>query len=342
MKTILLIDNSDDLKITKQLLELNDYKVYAANNGKIGIVLAIEEHPDLVICDVNIQGFSGYGVLRILKMNHETSDIPFIFLSENKNIRKGMSMGADDYLIKPFDKDDLLTAIKTRIDKIKQVRSNIRTSANEVENKVELASIIEGKKVKVLGEKQVAYAEGDSPNYLYYILKGEIKTIKTDIYGKIFVNDIYEPGNYFGYKALLLESEYTESAIALKRSEVVLIPKKDFWMLLKSNRQIAALFIRMLAKNLSSKGERLLQMAYTPVRERVATALLQLKNNKENSGDLSNHIKISREDMASLVGTVRVSLNKVIAEFKNEGLIDADRKNIIIKNESALKRVIEH
>lgn len=121
MKKILLIeDNSDVRENTSEILELAGYKVISAPNGKIGVEQAQAEKPDLIICDIMMPELDGYGVLEILGKQKETAGIPFIFLSaktEKRDIGKGMDLGANDYLTKPFDDTDLLHAVETRLSK---------------------------------------------------------------------------------------------------------------------------------------------------------------------------------------------------------------------------------
>src|SRR4051812_6136627 len=111
-KHILLIeDNKEMRENTCEILELSNYKVTTAENGKIGVEKAQAEKPDLIICDVMMPVLDGYGVLHMLSKNRETANIPFIFLSakaERSDFRKGMEMGADDYVTKPFDDIELL------------------------------------------------------------------------------------------------------------------------------------------------------------------------------------------------------------------------------------------
>ena len=121
MKKILLIeDNSDVRENTSEILSLANYDVVVAENGKIGVDLAQRINPDLIICDIMMPALDGYGVLHILSKNESTAGIPFIFLTaktEKSDIRKGMNLGADDYLTKPFDDTDLLNAIEARLRK---------------------------------------------------------------------------------------------------------------------------------------------------------------------------------------------------------------------------------
>src|SRR5690349_12040541 len=121
MKKILLIeDNNEVRENTTEILQLAGYDVVTASNGKIGVELAQKENPDLIICDIMMPELDGYGVLHILSKKPETARIPFIFLTaktEKSDVRKGMALGADDYLTKPFDDTDLLNAIEARLRK---------------------------------------------------------------------------------------------------------------------------------------------------------------------------------------------------------------------------------
>jgi DNA-binding response OmpR family regulator len=135
MKKILLIeDNAEVRENTAEILELAKYQVVAAENGKIGVEMAVKEKPDLIICDIMMPLLDGYGVLHMLSKQAETASIPFIFLTaktERTDIRKGMEMGADDYLTKPFDDIELLNAIETRFRKQEMVKKEF-SNASEV------------------------------------------------------------------------------------------------------------------------------------------------------------------------------------------------------------------
>src|ERR1700712_1967967 len=126
MKTILIIeDNAEVRENTAEIIELANYKVITADNGKTGVELALKEKPDLVICDIMMPVLDGYGVYHLMSKHKETATIPFIFLtakSEKADFRKGMEMGADDYIMKPFDGIELLNAIEIRLKKNKLLK----------------------------------------------------------------------------------------------------------------------------------------------------------------------------------------------------------------------------
>ncbi|MCA6407955.1 MAG: response regulator, partial [Cytophagales bacterium] len=122
-KILIIEDNLEVRENTAEILELAQYKVITAENGKTGVELAIKGKPDLIICDIMMPVLDGYGVLHMLSKNPETAAIPFIFLtakSEKSDYRKGMELGADDYITKPFDDTQLLNAIEIRLKKSAQ------------------------------------------------------------------------------------------------------------------------------------------------------------------------------------------------------------------------------
>ena len=128
MKKILVIeDNKDVRENIAEILELSGYKVEQAINGKEGATKAKYLLPDLIVCDIMMPELDGYGVLNLLSSESITSSIPFIFLTakaELNDMRKGMNMGADDYITKPFEDAELLKAIEVRLGKVSAIKSD--------------------------------------------------------------------------------------------------------------------------------------------------------------------------------------------------------------------------
>lgn len=345
MKKILLIEDNEDVReTTAEILELADYDVSTAENGKVGVELAKNQKPDLIICDIMMPDLDGYGVLRILSKNTETANIPFIFLTakaEKSDMRKGMNMGADDYITKPFEEAELLEAIETRLKRSSDLRKDFKGDLQSLEQFIDsargiqdLADLPKDRKTKGFSKKEAIFRENDFANYLYFVVKGKVKCFKTDEYGKELVTDIFSTGDFIGYMSLLEDGDYSETAIAMEATEVAIIPKQDFLSLLQKNRDVANQFIKMLAGNVLEKETRLLQLAYAPVRERVADALLKLMAKENDAAKL----KISREDLASIVGTAKESLIRMLSEMKKEGLIESEGQSITILDHVALKR----
>ncbi len=129
MSKILLIEDQEDiLDDLKTLLSSENFNVYTAATGENGVVLAKSYQPDLIISDIMLPGIDGYQVFTLLKDDEKTAHIPFIFLTakvERQDLRKGMGLGADDYIFKPYDADDILKAIKTRLMKHAAIKEKI-------------------------------------------------------------------------------------------------------------------------------------------------------------------------------------------------------------------------
>ncbi len=125
MRKILVIEDEPQMRRNLvTILRLEQYQPLPAENGATGIELARSEIPDLILCDVMMPALDGYGVLKELHNDPATMNIPFIFLTakgERADVRSGMNLGADDYLVKPVDKTDLLRAIQTRLARAEQL-----------------------------------------------------------------------------------------------------------------------------------------------------------------------------------------------------------------------------
>ena len=172
MKKILLIEDNPEVRDnTMEILTLANYDVITAENGRVGVELAQREKPDLIICDIMMPELDGYGVLHILSKNDQTAAIPFIFLTaktEKADIRKGMNLGADDYLTKPFDDTDLLNAIEARFRKNAMQQKQYDASPEGLDNFIKDARAIlnlkdlgKDRKVKMVKKKTEIYSEGD-------------------------------------------------------------------------------------------------------------------------------------------------------------------------------------
>lgn len=340
-KILVIEDNLEVRENLTEILELSDYLVLEAEDGTEGVEIASREKPDLIICDVMMPRLDGFGVLNILSKKNDTASIPFIFLTakaEKSDFRRGMNLGADDYITKPFYKDELLAVVETRLRKSEQVRKHFdRTDQalgafiNEAKGYEELKKLSDQRKVKQYKKRETIYEEGDYPRYLYFIKQGTIKIFKTNESGKEYIIDVLKEGDFLGYVDLIKDTPYTESAAALDDAELSLIPKDDFSALLYGNRDVSSQLIRMLANDIADKEEQLLQLAYNSVRKRVADAVLFLS---EKEG--KNEINILRDDLARIVGTAKESVIRMLTEFKNDGYIDIVEGSITIKDRQKL------
>ncbi len=350
MKKILLIeDNVDVRENTAEILTLANYHVVTAQNGKEGVEQAQQNAPDLIICDIMMPVLDGYGVLHMLSKNPDTATIPFIFLTakaERSELRKGMEMGADDYITKPFDDIELLNAIESRLKRKDLFAKTFTKSVEGLNEFIESAKTFDD--LKKLSEqeepvkfkkKENIYSEGSHPRGVYFVNKGKIKCFKTNEQGKEFITGLYKEGDFLGYMDLLQEGRYADSAAALEDTEVCLIPKDDFFSLIYKNAQVSRSFIKIISDNLKEKEDQLIKLAYNSVRKRVAEALITLYNRYGNNAGSSFSMNIPREDLASLAGTATETTIRVLGDLKDEHLIEVKGSNITVLNIDALQRL---
>ncbi|MCB9235369.1 MAG: response regulator [Bacteroidia bacterium] len=350
IRILLIEDNEDVRETTAEILELANYTVYTAENGREGIQKAKELVPDLIICDIMMPEKDGYEVLYYLGRDPKTSTIPFVFLtakSEKGDIRHGMNLGADDYLTKPFEELDLLNCIETRLEKAKIFQKEFSKSAegvvefiNEARGLKELEGLSGDKKLKSFKKGDGIYWEGDFPHFIYYIQSGRAKATKMNADGKELIIHVYKPGDFLGYLSILKDVNYTESLIALDDVEAFRIPRQDFLDLLNKNRDVAARMIKLLSGELIEKEEELLALAYDSVRQRTAKALLMLWERYSEGENASPKLVIAREELANIVGTAKETVIRMISEFKDEGLIRMEGRKIVIDHPEKLAKII--
>jgi CRP-like cAMP-binding protein/CheY-like chemotaxis protein len=349
-KSILVIDDNSDIREnTAEILDLAGYKTFTAENGKKGVDIAIKEKPAVIVCDIMMPELDGYGVLHLLRKNPDTQNIPFIFLTaktERSDFRKGMEMGADDYITKPFDDIELLNAIEVRLKRSEILESSYASSQQglsqfikDVKDSGLLKHLSEQYDVESYPKKQTVYQEGKRPRFLYYLTKGKIKAFKSHPDGKEYITDLYSQGDFVGYSALIEDKNYDDGAVVLEEAEIMQIPKEDFLQMIYTDVNIAAKFIRIITQNIKEKEERLLNLAYSSLRKRVAKALLDIQS-KFKTAEQNKPIEISREDIAQYVGTATESLIRTLSDFKAEKLIEIKEGKIIVGNPDKLKNLL--
>ena len=344
MKTILLIEDDRALREnTAELLELGGYKVLTAINGKKGIQIATEKLPDLIICDIMMPEVDGYGVLQNLSSTEGTKQIPFIFLSAitgHKSVRKGMNLGADDYLTKPFEEEDLISAVESRLAKSKLLKQATTAALsnekiNEINDLNQLKNYFDDHGTILKFEQgQHIYEQGARSSGVFLVLKGAIKCHAMDEDGKELTTALYNEDDFLGFTSFIDNEPYQESATALETVELAMVAKEELTKVLQDNPSVSLELMELLSDNIANIKHQLLQMAYSSVRKKTAQTLLQfvqLMNKNPN-----DPIKISRNDLASVAGIATESLIRTLSGLKKEGLIDIEGRNIKIKDLKAL------
>lgn len=347
MKKVLVIeDNKDVREDIADILELSSYEVTTAENGKIGIAKAEQFVPDVIICDIMMPDLDGYEVLKILGKNEKTAKIPFIFLSakaDRTDVRKGMNLGADDYLTKPFEEHELIDAIECRIKKNKFLRKEFSKNLGGLNKFIEeasefmnLESMIHYHPPEKYEKKDIVFMEGDKISKLYFIEKGIIKISRITESGKEFVTGIYGAGDFVGQLSLISNrSIYAETATVLEDAAVYGVSKEDFNTLLYENKEVSKKFIAMISNDLVDVQEQLMNIAFSPVKQRVAKSLLELYNKGFITDNKDSGVGIPREDFAGMIGTATETAIRMLTEFKKEGLIamGSNRRIILLKKE---------
>ncbi|WNH12644.1 response regulator [Thalassobellus suaedae] len=350
MKTVLFIEDDMVLReTTAELLELAGYNVIKASNGKIGIKIAKKKLPDIIVCDIMMPVLDGYQALKILSKNKTTKHIPFIFLSaktERCDIRKGMNLGADDYITKPFTYDDLTIAIESRLAKVsilKELQNNKKTEIIQP-NEDEIKTLNDLKNFFydygdefIFKNEDFIYRESDHSNYIYLIIQGAIKCFRIEEHGKELITSLYKEDDLFGYTSFTQNTPHKETAVAIADTKLVGISNIKFNEILEENHKIALELIKLLTNDLSTIKEQLIQMAYGSVNKKTANSILKFA--KKINRKPEDPIKISRSDLASVAGIATETLIRALTEFKKQGIIKAEGRNIKVIDLEKLKNI---
>ncbi len=347
-KTILIIEDDNDLREnTAEILSLANYQVITAPNGRAGLEMAREHLPDLILCDITMPEMDGYGVLHMLNRERATAEIPFIFISartERGDLRRGMEAGADDYLTKPFNEVELLRALESRLKRREIFEHEYENDANglfdllrDAANLGRLNELTQERQLKSVPAKSILFREGEELHNVFLVDDGKVRTFRTTEEGKELVTGIHGKGDFIGYMNAMVGERSTETAETIENSRLAWIPARDLLELLYKDRDVSLRFIKMLTHNVHEKEQQLLSLAYGTVRQRIAQALLKLR--ERFPGVDGPEIEISRDDLASMVGTATESVIRSLSDLKAEGLIGLYGKNIQIRDPKAVRRL---
>jgi CRP-like cAMP-binding protein len=193
--------------------------------------------------------------------------------------------------------------------------------------------------VETYHKKQIIYQEGKRPRFLYCLLKGKVKGFKMHEDGKEYITNLFSEGDFIGYPALIEDKNYEDNAVVLEDAEIMQVPKEDFVQMVYGDINITTKFIRIITQNVKEKEERLLNLAYSSLRKRVAKALVDIYD-KFNIFGQNKPIEISREDIAHYVGTATESLIRTLSDFKSENLVEIKNGKIFVLNPDKLRNLL--
>ncbi len=340
-KKILIIEDDKIVREnTAEILQLANYEVITAENGKLGLEKAIFFKPDIIICDILMPELDGYGVLQIMMRNKSLQRIPVIFMSaktKHEDVRRGMDLGASDYITKPFEESELLSAVASRL-KRKGIMESEGHKSSEMLKKLRIEEIENAFKQKDRMDYKsgaTIYCEGNISNHIFYILHGEVKTYKINQEGKELITEIYSDKTFFGFTSFLSNEPYIENAEAIKNTLIIRIQKNELLQLIKSNPQLGLNFMDLLSNDLAHIKDHLIHLAYDSVRRKTADAILQL----HEKGGGQNSIEITRSDLASFLGIAKETLTRTLTDFKDEKLISTHKNEIQVIDRKKMERI---
>ncbi len=350
MKNVILVieGKKSESELLSRILELANYQVIAEKHGVAGLD-AIKQFPvDLVLCNVKLQELDGFGIKSALHNIPVLNAIPFIFMADRydrKIFRRGMDLGANDFLARPFAADELLNAVEAQLKRNEMLRSAFSDASSSVANPgkkkslQDLDQVLAQKIVKKIKKREIIYREDDMPHYLYYVVSGKIKAFKTNDTGKDYIIDIFREGDFFGYDCLLENKKYHESTMTIEDSELALVPKYEFYHQLCANGELSLKFIKYISDNLSVAEEKLLKLAYNSARKRVAEALLFIHTKYQTREKKNMTFAINREDISAISGLTVESVSRNLSSFRQEGLIESTNGTIRLLNLQRLQNL---
>ncbi|MBI1185652.1 cyclic nucleotide-binding domain-containing protein [bacterium] len=202
------------------------------------------------------------------------------------------------------------------------------------------AAKIDGFKVCQSYKKgQEIFIEGHRPSGVYCINTGKIKLVKLGNEGKEKIVRLSGAGDLIGYKAIVSNNTYSASAVALADTRVCFIPKSDFLGMLSSDGKLSFEFTQLLCRNISDVENEVVDIAYKSVRERLAEALLLLQEKFKFENENPEIINVTREDLATLIGTAKETVIRLLSDFKEEGIVESMGRKIVLKDQDALVRM---
>lgn len=203
----------------------------------------------------------------------------------------------------------------------------------------ELGRVADNKISQVYQKGQAIFSAGSATLGMHCVRQGRIKVARVGGDGKEQIVRLVKGGDVLGYHSLLTEKCYSTSAVALDDCVVCFVPRADFLRLVQSNVQFSMSLMQLMAQGLGEAEERMLHLAYKPVRERLAGALLLLQRTYHDGAAALFTISLARDDLAALVGTAKETATRLLSEFKAEGIIDTRGSRITLLAPDRLEQI---
>lgn len=183
-------------------------------------------------------------------------------------------------------------------------------------------------------QRQIIFYEGNEPFGIYCIASGKVKIYKSDAEGHQQIVRLAGAGDIIGYRSLLTGENYSATAETLEEANVCFVDKKTFYHVLGTHPATTFHVMKLLAKDLGEAEKQVVNITHKSVRERFAELLLafQKRYGERNHQGILLKISLTREELAELIGTTQESLIRLVSEFRQDGLIAVDGRNITLLN----------
>lgn len=342
-KILLIEDNTEMRENIAEILEISDYIVFTAEDGLKGIQAARQHQPDLILSDIMMPNLDGLGMLKIINQDEHLKDIPVILLTakaEKDDFRKGMNLGAEDYLVKPFEAADLLAVIEKKINKYKRI-SRLKfgksltgiLDLNSIQTVPQVKQLLDQTESKTLGKKTKIWNIGDNVNHVYFLEGGVAKEVIESVGDKELILNFYLGPGVIGLNRIF-HIRYSSVLELIEECAIKSIPKKLIEdIIIKENLLYA--YQAFCTAYSQEYVQRLSINSYGNVREKVAYHLILLSGLFKDKA-----IALSRDDLAAYCGMAKETLIRMLTEFKEEKLIHLDSEGISLLQVQKLNALV--
>jgi len=206
-------------------------------------------------------------------------------------------------------------------------------------NKDEILRIADCKSSYTIKKGEPIFSEGENVNGIFCIKDGVCKMTKLSANGNEQIIKLITKGELLGQRSMISDEPVNLNAVAVEDMEVCFIPKSEIMQFFNQNNQFSMNVLKTICGDLKDADEHLVAMAQKPVKQRLAETLLYLYDNFGVDTDNSLKIKLSREEIAGMVGTATESCIRLLSEFNKQGIIELSGKKIIISDRNKLSRI---
>ena len=207
--------------------------------------------------------------------------------------------------------------------------------------KDELIKLSDCKTSHIIKKGEVIFEEGENVNGIYCIKDGVCKLTKLSANGKDHIVKLVTKGELLGQRSMISDEPVNLSAVALEDMQVCFIPKSEVMGYFDKNNQFSMNVMKTICGDLKEADGHMVNLAQKTVKERLAETLLYLHNTFGKNEDNSLKIQLSRDELASIIGTATESCIRLLSDFNKLGLIELNGKKIILKDINKLKKLAD-